>query len=471
MEQTQSIALWKHQVSAIERAKKQQHLALFFDVGTGKTRTTLEILRHHYNTNKKILRTLIIAPSAVCPNWVKEFSKFTKVNTNKIFLLNGSLKNRQSIYLHSPDDSIFITNYEAFAYQEFGRAMTLKPPSILILDESHRVKDHKAKRTRAITALSDAMNKYEPCHRYILTGTPVLNDELDLFSQFRVLDGGKLLGTNFYAYRATYFFDRNAAMPKQRHFYNWQAKSTTSNLLKEKIKVLAVDAKKSECLDLPPLIRQEVHVELSPEQRKAYDSMKKDFIAFLDSGVATASLALTKVLRLQQILSGHIKQEDGELFRFKENPRASALFDILSDIKEKVIIWSIFVEDYHVIKNICDGLGLKYAEVHGGISNKQKEIDSFQNDPSVRVMIANQGAGGVGINLTQASVMIYYNRSFSLEHDIQSEARNYRGGSEIHEKITRIDLVAKGTVDEAVIKALRDKSDIAAKITDLREML
>jgi SNF2 family DNA or RNA helicase len=102
---------------------------------------------------------------------------------------------------------------------------------------------------------------------------------------------------------------------------------------------------------------------------------------------------------------------------------------------------------------------------------RQEAIDSFQNDPSVRVMIANPAAGGVGVTLTAASYMIYYSRDFSLENDLQSEARCHRGGSEAHEKITRIDIVAPGTIDEVILEALERKENLATKILAIREKL
>ena len=91
-------------------------------------------------------------------------------------------------------------------------------------------------------------------------------------------------------------------------------------------------------------------------------------------------------------------------------------------------------------------------------------MDRFRKDDSCRVMIANQGAGGAGINLVEASYSIYYSKGFSLEHDLQSEARNHRGGSEIHDKITRIDLVCPNTIDESINEALSNKQHVADRI-------
>ena len=98
-------------------------------------------------------------------------------------------------------------------------------------------------------------------------------------------------------------------------------------------------------------------------------------------------------------------------------------------------------------------------------------MNAFRTDPEVGVMIANQGAGGVGVNLVEAGYSIYYSKGFKLEDDLQSEARNYRGGSEIHEKVTRIDLVATGTIDELVTEALENKMQISENILGWKEQM
>ncbi len=465
--------LWNHQVQGIELGKKTPDLALLFDMGTGKTRTALEVLRHRMNENKKILRTLIIGPSAVLENWKNEIAKYTKIPLSKVFVLNQTLAQRTNLYLKCPADSIFITNYEAFANLTFAREVMAKPPEFLILDESHRVKGVAAQRTKALIKISDQMANHKSHYRMILTGTPVLNNEMDLFSQYRILDGGKRLGTNYFQFRANYFEDKNRFMPKHSHFPKWVPKASTREKLKSLISEISIHAAKSECLDLPPLVRVSVPVLMSDEQKKAYEDMKKEFLVFVESGVAVAQLAITKALRMQQILSGFLKLEDGTIHRFTKNPRANALNDLIEDIapNHKVIVWSIFHEDHEVVKKACQGAKVQYAELTGLVSDKQKEIDRFQNDENCRVMIASQAAGGTGVNLTAASYMIYFSRGYSLEHDMQSEARAYRGGSERHASITRIDLIAENTIDVAVLKALQGKKDLSMDILALAKSL
>lgn len=465
--------LWEHQKIGIELGKKNPDCALLFEMGTGKTRTALEILRARINENRRILRTLIVGPSAVVYNWRDEIKKYTKIPLEKVFVLQGSVANRIQMIKVLPKDSIFITNYEAFANGKFVEAFMFSPPEFMILDESHRVKGHSALRTKALFKISDQMNNYPVKYRMILTGTPVLNNEMDLFAQYRILDGGKRLGKNFFEFRTKYFEDKNKFMPKHTHFPKWVPKQTAKDILKGLISQISIHASKDECLDLPPLVRVTVPVDMGAAQKKAYQDMKSDFLAVCKEGVAVATLAITKALRMQQILSGFLKLEDGTIHRFDENPRAAALEDLLEDItsKHKVIVWSIFHEDHEVVRTICKKMKLDYAELTGEITDKQQQIERFQTDDKCRVMIASQAAGGTGVNLTEASYMIYYSRGYSLEHDMQSEARAYRGGSEKHKSITRIDLVNEGTLDVAVLKALQGKKDLSKDILQLATML
>lgn len=473
---------WKHQLTAIDRAKDARDYALFFDMGAGKTATTINILRHKYGAYKRILRTLILCPVVVCENWRREWNVHSKIG-HQVFVLKGSQKARLKFFNEKKDlkpAPIFVTNFEALQMKELLQAIMSWRPEALVIDESQRLKNPQAARTKMAIHLADLAE-----HRYILSGTPVLNSPMDIWSQYRILDKGETFQDatgqplNFYAFRARYFVDVNAAMPKHIHFPKWVEREGILNDLNKLIYQKAMRVMKSECLDLPPLVYEQISVEMSSEQKKVYEEMKRDFIAYLERNgemnATTAQIAVTKALRLQQIVSGFIKTETGEEIVLKDCPRLEALEDMLEDIPapHKVIIWSTFHANYAQIARVCQKLKLPYTELHGGVGGKDRQanIDRFQNDPECRVMIANQAAGGVGVNLTSASYSIFYSRNFSLEQDLQAEARNYRGGSEIHEKVTRIDLVAPGTIDEIVMEALQRKMNLAEQILSLRNRL
>jgi SNF2 family DNA or RNA helicase len=464
--------LWEHQKKTIALAKDLPSFGLLHDAGVGKTRTMIEILRYKCAKAGKLLRTLVLCPQVVMPNWRAEISKYSKIDPDDVILLKGSGQERYELLLNESGEErrrkIFVANYESLLMPNLFEAFNWYGFDIIIADESHRIKSHTSKRAKYAIKLANKV-----LHKYILTGTPILQSPLDLFSQFQFLDGGKTfapVGDNFFAFRNTYFINKNANAPSHVTWPEWVIRPGALNEISEKIGKISTHVKKSECLDLPNMVRKTIYVELGKDQRKHYEQMKHSFVTFLGEKACTAQLAVTKGLRLQQIASGFITLEDGTNVHMKEDPRAKALEDLLEDLviegKHKTIIWACWKENYVQIKTVLEKMKISYVEVHGEISQKEKQeaIDKFCNDSTTMVFLGNQGAAGIGINLVQASYAIYYSRNFNLEHDIQSEARNYRGGSEIHPCITRIDIVAQNTIDEKVLESLASKMQVGDKL-------
>lgn len=454
-------------------------------MGCGKTSTCINILRHKYFEEKRLLRTLILCPPIVIQNWQKEFSMHSKIHEWDIIPLIKSQKERVMAlktfgFRHDekknslPANKILITNYEGVLMLDLLRLFHQWKPEIIVCDESHRCKDAKAKRTKAVVELS----KYTR-FRYLLTGTPILNSAMDIFSQFLIMDKGETFTGNYFAFRAKYFYDKNSQMPKAKYFPDWQPKPGAMEKINSAISEKSMRVTKLECLDLPPLLTQNYFVELTPSQQKLYNSMKQEFIAYVGDQACVATLAITKGLRLMQIASGFINVEgaaNGEPrknIQLADNPRAKALKELLEEITphSKVLVWAVFKENYETIRTVCGDLGVSFVEVHGEISAgaKQENVKTFNENPECRVLIGHPGSGGIGINLVAASYSIFYSRNFSLEQDLQAEARNHRGGSEIHTKITRINIVAKDTIDELITDALAQKMTISDKI--LKQMI
>ncbi|RPH90109.1 MAG: DEAD/DEAH box helicase [Chroococcales cyanobacterium metabat2.561] len=458
------VPLWKHQREAAERAANEHGFAFFFEMGAGKTLTAVTTLRHLCNRERGLLRTLIVCPPVVKTAWEREILRGSTIPKDQLHILGGSGKDRLKTFkTHAAAGGIFITNYESLLMKGLFKEIKGWGPEVLIFDESQMLKSFGAKRTKLAIELSDIAH-----WRYLLSGTPILNSPMDIWSQYRILDGGASFDRNFYAFRGRWFEDKNAGMPKQKYFPDWRPRAGLQDAFNKLIYKKAVRVLKKDCLDLPPLVRQRLEVELTAEQLKMYDSMKKHFVAYLNDKACVASIALTKGLRLMQIVSGHWVDDEGNEHSFKNNPRVEALGSLLEEIggEHKVIVWSCFRHGYADIAGVCDRLGLAYRTLYGGMTDKQRQeaVDSFQTDPSVRVMIANQAAGGTGVTLTAASYAVYMSRSFNLEHDMQSEARCHRGGSEVHAKITRVDIVAPGTIDDLVLAALERKEDMAESI-------
>lgn len=477
MEMNTKIPLWEHQKEGLKRSIPLGHFGYFFDPGVGKTATSIHFMRAMMNKEKKLLPTLILCPPVVVDNWKKEILMHSNIPENKIHCLTGSGEKRLALIEKTECNGVYITNYEALLMDKLFKKFVVlfsEGNGILICDEIHRCKDIKAKRTKKAIELADIAK-----FRLGLTGTPVLNDMMDLFSQCRIIDKGQRFGTNFFAFRAKYFYDKNRAMPRDRYFPDWRPLPTAEKEIKAKLDEFTMTAKKEDCIDLPPLVKKRINVELSTEQKRLYDSMKRDLIAtFTDNSgrvhASIAELAITKALRLQQIVSGVLRVEgdDGvQSIRIQDNPRKAALKELLSDIAphHKVLVWSVFKDNYEDIRAVCESLDLGYVEVHGSSGDKGQAVEKFSKDPKTRVLIGHPGSGGIGINLVAASYAIFYTRNFSLEHRLQSEARNYRGGSTVHDKVTWIDLVAPNTIDELVLKSLESKQELSDKL--LRERI
>ena len=480
--------LWKHQEDAVKLALLQQNFALFHEMGAGKTGTLINILRHRFAVKGKIQRTLIISPLITLQNWRREFGEFSRIPDKDIVVLQGPGKKKVQQFCAAVTDladrgftrpKIIILNYEALQNTNLMECILAWRPEILVCDEAHRLRNPQSKRAKAVCKIADyAQNKY------ILTGSPILNDAQDIFFPYRIMDGGKTFGDNFWAFRNRYFVDVNASWnSKPGYFPDYQPRPEGYKELTQKMyfdankKSIAHRVLKKDCLDLPPLVKTIHQVELSKDQRRLYQEMKEEYLTYVQSLknegtpiAVVANLAITKALRLQQIVTGYVKAEDGKEYVLDENPRLDALTDLLEDAcaSGKVIVWACFKQNYKQIAAVCDGLKLEYRMLHGEVSPKDKEtaMKDFRTDPKVKVMIANQGAGGIGVNLVEAPVCIFFSRNFSLEQDMQAEARNYRGGSNIHEKVTRIDLIATGTIDELVAEALAQKQNIADTILD-----
>lgn len=466
--------LWKHQEVGIGAGLTWRDTGYFYEMGTGKTRTMIEVLRRRYAQENRVMNTLILCPIIVCQNWKNEFAQYSKVSPYAITILSGAGKKRVQTLVKAVGEDcrrnhIIICNYETMEMDEVVQLLLQWGIEILVCDESQRLKNPDSKRAKKVVAIADTTK-----HNYILTGSPILNSSQDIYMQFRVLDRGETFGKNFYSFRHKYFEDANARRKgTQGYFPKWEPKPFSFAEFQDSMSRKALRVLKSDCLDLPPLVRQSVLVPLSPEQVRMYKEMSKEYITWLKSKedeprAVLAQLAVTKALRLQQIVSGFAKDEAGKVHRLDSVPRMAVLEDLLVDLtpQHKVIVWSVFKENYVMIAELCTKLGLKYREIHGDIAQKDREqnMQDFRKEPEVRVMIANQGAGGVGVNLVEASYSIYYSKGFKLEDDLQSEARNYRGGSEIHEKITRIDLVAPDTIDDLISEALRNKQNVADNI-------
>lgn len=458
--------------------EKLDSFAFLCDVGTGKTFGAIMIMRQlvihmrrEINQDPKIL---VIGPGVVINNWKREIQKFSFPGEFEVVVplaIAKGRKEKMQTIANLQTECTVIVNYEAFDSEEFAKAVRKWKPDIIVADELHRLKSPKSKRAKAIVDIA-----MDSKYRFGLTGSAVLNSPMDLFMQWKFLDKGKSFGGNFFNFRNLYFYDANGAWSnKMNHFPKFEPIPEKFPELSQKIQGNSIRVKKDECLDLPPFIEETLKLEMGTKQARAYAQMEKDLITFIETSdkpaAATAQLAIVKALRLMQIASGFIQPDIGEEIVLEDNPKLDAIEQIIEDNPdEKIIIWCSFKANYRAIGERLSKLKVPHVFLTGEQDAKEKQdsIDSFQTDPATRIIVANRKAGGIGVNLTAASLSIIFSRNFSLEEEIQSDGRNYRGGSQIHESITKINLVMEGTIEEKIILALQKKSDIASLIVDLK---
>mgnify|MGYP003133101390 CR=1 FL=1 len=447
---------FEHQRRAFYMSRDKENFALLMEQGTGKTKVIIDNAAYLY-ANNKINTLIVIAPNGVHRNWISNEipAHMPEWCPSKMMYYQSSIsktkleKSFNDVYTSENCLKIFAFNVEAFVSKKAVDLITkilLSTQSMIIVDESSRIKTPGAKRTKLITKFGK-FAKY----RRILTGTPITKGPVDVYSQFRFLNSNILGYDSFYSFKARYCI--------MGGFENRQIVSYQNiDELTKKMEGHSYRVLKKDCLDLPPKIYQRYYVDLSPKQRKLYDGLKKNFITELEGSSLSAPEAITRLLRLQQIICGWFPLEDKVEQIDDVNPRLLALKDILSDINGKVIIWARFKADLRAIQKTLGDLAVSYT---GEVSNEARAIavQRFQNDDSVKYFIGQPQSGGIGLTLTAAQYAIYYSNDFNLETRLQSEDRCHRIGTK--SKVTYIDIESPKTIDTKIIKALRDKKNLA----------
>ena len=458
---------YKHQLTALEKSWNKETYAYFMEMGTGKTKVLIDNLAMLYDKGK-VNGALIIAPKGVVKTWCEQEIPTHLPNhiENVTVLWQSNITKQQETKLNNLFDlgvhlHIFIMNVEALSTDKgvkFASKFLNSHRTLMAIDESTTIKTPTAKRTKNIISLGK-LAKY----RRIMTGSPITKNPLDLYSQCEFLDPWLLNFQSFYAFRNRY------AEMKTMHVRgrSIQVVNAFQNLseLSDKVKGFSYRVLKEDCLDLPPKNFTKRHIVLSKEQRKIYDQMKKEAMAILNGKVTTTMTVLTQLMRLHQITCGHFTADDGGVQLIPSN-RINELMDILEEIDGKAIIWANYQMDVNeIIKNveakhqkgsIVDYYGLTPQE------DRQDNIRKFQSDPKCRFMVGTPSTGGYGITLTAANTVIYYSNGYDLEKRLQSEDRAHRIGQ--NKNVTYIDIIAEDTVDEKIVKALREKINIASEV-------
>jgi len=457
-----------HQLKALEMSWDKKVFAYFMEMGTGKSKVLIDNMSILYDKGL-INGALIIAPKGVYKNWFdSEIPTHMADHIEKTMVLwessAGKSKEKElnTLFKSSYDLHILVMNVEALSTKkgkQFAEKFLNCHKTLMAIDESTTIKNPGAARTKNIIALGKNV-----LYKRILTGSPVTKSPLDLYTQCWFLDPWLLDQQSYYSFRTRYALMRKI-MVNGRQI---EIVVGYRNLgeLSEKIKPFSHRVLKDDCLDLPSKTYMKRTIQLSEEQQKVYKQMKEIALATLNGKLTTTHNVITQLMRLHQITCGHFKADDGTTQTLASN-RLNELMDVLSEMEGKAVIWAHYRYDIEVIvEAIKKEYGDKSVVTYYGdtsTDDRQKAIKLIQDkDSPVRFIVGTPQTGGYGITLTGASTMIYYSNGYDLEKRQQSEARIDRIGQE--KPMTYIDIIAEGTVDEKIVKALRTKVDIATQI-------
>lgn len=473
---------FEHQARWTPLTVDLERFAFFWEPGVAKTKVILDQAGMLFDRGE-IDTLFALTPKSVAPNWINDevpdhlncahraFLWETNKAGNKGYqkLLKPLIAHDGLLVVAMSYDGIMTQKKPGakpgtFKGKEFAQALLKKRKCMLVLDESSAIKTPGAKRTKRVMAAGN----YAP-YRRILDGTPVDNSPFDVYAPLRFLDPRiwDEIGCNTFEAFKTMFgiwieHERNDTGQRFRKLVNYK----NLDKLHEVVDAVGSRLLKSEVLDLPPKLYEKRYFDMAPQQWNHYKALRRDFMIWLDSGdMVTAPLAITRMLRFQQITSGYLPTDDDDLILTKPNPRIGLLKEVIESCSTKMIVWAKFQQDIDQIMALLADMEISALSYDGRTSPKDRETarTEFQKG-DVRVFVSNPAAAGKGLTLHAAKTVVYYNTSFKLSHRLQSEDRAHRAGMDDN-PVYYIDLIAQGTIDEHIVKALRTKNELAAIVT------
>lgn len=446
--------LYGHQSNVLKRMDGAEAFGLFHDQGLGKTITTLFDAKKKW-TKGQIDAVVVVAPNGVHANWVRnEIPKVFATHEVECFIYYADGK---PIVAKPVNEKlqVYCFNVDGFTSPKARALLQAVLDSrrvMMVVDESQRIKNPSAIRTRFLTVQGG-----KAAYRRILTGTPITKGIEDLYSQFKFLGVGLNRFKSFYAFRA--------AFCRMGGFENKKIIGYVNQDWLQDLLAPFMDRKmKEECLDLPEKIYTNEVVPMTVEQKRLYEAVRKEAIEELqlilkdpDAGLAAAAeAAVTRLIRLRQISGGFNPYTQTPMAMNPKLDRLKELVDELGD--EKVVIFCAFVPE---IEAIAAALGDDALAYYGKTDARDRTavIDRFMNDPKKKYLISNPQVGGLGLTLTVSCRMFFYSNSFDLEHRLQGEDRIHRIGQKRTCFYTDFEC---GPVDRKVISTLKGKNTVKA---------
>lgn len=436
--------LRRHQVAGYHFAMQREAAMLAHEMGSGKSFTAVAVVE-----NKKCRSVLVLCPVSVRGVWRREFAKWSTKHWHMIVLEKGTVAKKvahaileiaRCEALNLP--YVVVTNYESAREKLFLKFATERKWDAVIYDESHRAKSHNS----SISKACEAIGKHARV-RLALTGTPMPHSPMDVFGQYRFLDGG-IFGTSYTQFRNEYAITGPLGAYHIVGYRNQEKLAERMGLLCHSVKMSDTD------IELPPVTHHTLEADL--EDSKAYADLEAEMFARIQDGTITAANALVKMIRLQQWTSGCVVDDEG-VERITGYEKRDMLENLLTDlpVDEPVIVFANFIRSLDTIRGVGEKLGRKCGEISGRV----KDLTANSEYPDHLNLLAVQiRAGGVGIDLTRACYVVYYDHVWSLGDHEQSLKRFDRPGQTRPCQVYHLQL--NGTVDGTVVRSLERKKDV-----------
>lgn len=454
---------WEHQLLGLKFLMEREQAALYTDMGTGKSKVMIDLI-----VNKGFQTVLIACTNKGCEVWEKQFrlhSNFArKVVLNlsghptpkKVQLIEQKLSERTGGRITGP--LVFLVNYEGIWRDKFANFLMRKsvPIDCIICDESHRIKSPASKCSRFLARIGRKVQ-----NRYLVTGTPLAENPMDVYAQYRFLDPS-IFGTSYTLFKERY---QNVDLKRSIAvgYTILDKKQPYKNLDELREKVFSIAFKIPSSVKLPKKNNRIRHFTLSEKASRVYKKMCEEGVLTNGEWYCEDENALTLQIRKKQIASGFVSTvndtNDKKLFRL-DNTRNEVLKDILESLDplEPVVVFAQYTYDLRRIKDACEDVGRKYSELSGRVDTE----DAWQAGKT-SVLGVQFSKGSESADFTRARYMIYYTMTDRLALYLQSKKRIHRPGQT--RPVYYIHLVAdlsdgKPTIDSTVMEAIRLKKDI-----------
>lgn len=455
---------FEHQKREFDRSVNMNYWALFMDAGTGKTLVSIRTAEYWF-TNQEIDAVIVICPKSLIGTWADgELAKHSEVQYST-YKWDPAKVNRNEFVRKAKDKNklfYFIINHDAFVSDKltpFLNAMIKHTRFGVIYDESTAIKNIKSDRTQNAINLARHAK-----FRRILTGTPIVQSPLDVYSQTEFLENCALGFKNYYGFKTRYAIIKRAKFGA-RSFDVIEGYRDLDDL-RRKLDNFSSFVKLEDCVDLPEQIFKQIEVELTPEQARAYTELRDKALLYIEENEITAVNALAMLTRLQQIVAGQLKTPDGGYVSIKNN-RILALKELVEGTTDKLIVWSTFV---NTSIDICKALQGNVLTFTSNTNPEQRnDVLNMWRKGSAQVLLLNPQSAGHGLTLNEAKQSVFYNGFFNLEWRLQALRRNYRIGQDSRTVVN--DFITRGTVEEKAYAALNAKEDIAKKVTSKDALL